>query len=78
MPVTIGPKKPSKKAALPRGFTTQSQHRPETRPPSLQGRVYNEFRPDAARGSTMPPPTGDTEEPRLSKFTGQRLNKGKR
>jgi hypothetical protein len=57
-----------------RGFTSQSPHAPETRPPNLQGRIYNEFRPDVARGSTMPPPTGDTEEPRMSK----RLSKGKR
>ena len=67
MPKTVLP--PKKKPSLPRGFTTQSTHSPETRPPSLQGRVYNEFRPDTARGSTMPPPTGDTEEPRMSRRT---------
>ena len=60
---------PPRKPTLPRGFTTQSQHSPESRPPNLVGRVYNEFRPDTARGSTMPPPTGDTEEPRTSKRT---------
>jgi hypothetical protein len=54
-----------------RGFTTQSQHAPEVRPPNLQGRVYNEFRPEVARGSTMPPPTGDTQEPRMSKRLGR-------
>ena len=57
-----------------RGFTPQSGHEPETRPPKLQGRVWNEFLPDSARGSTMPPPTTDTEEPRMSK----RLSKGRR
>jgi hypothetical protein len=57
-----------------RGFTAQAPGKPEERPPSLKGRVYNEFRPDAARGSTMPPPTGDTQEPRISK----RLNKGRK
>ena len=55
-----------------RGFTAQAPAKPDERPPSLKGRVYNEFRPDVARGSTMPPPTGDTEEPRMSK----RSNKG--
>jgi hypothetical protein len=55
-----------------RGFTAKSVHSPETRPPNLQGRVYNEFRPDAARGSTMPPPTGDTEEPRMSRRLGKK------
>ena len=54
-----------------RGFTAQSVHEPETRPPNLKGRVYNEFRPDTARGSTMPPPTDDTEEPRMSKRLGR-------
>jgi hypothetical protein len=68
MPKTLAPKKPT----LPRGFTTQSLHSPETRPPNLQGRVYNEFRPEVARGSTMPPPTGDTEEPRLSQRTAKK------
>ena len=60
------------KTKLPRGFTAQSVHSPETRPPALKDRVYNEFRPETARGSTMPPPTGDTEEPRLSKRLGKR------
>ena len=60
------------KTKYPRGFTAQSTHSPETRPPNLQGRVYNEFRPEVARGSTMPPPTGDTEEPRISKRLGKR------
>lgn len=76
MPMTIGPKTP-KKAALPRGFTTQSLHSPESRPPKLKGRVYNDFYPDKARSATMPPPTGDTEEPRMSRFKGKRLNKGR-
>jgi hypothetical protein len=55
-----------------RGFTTQQGHAPETRPPNLKDRVYNEFRPDVARGSTMPPPTGDTEEPRMSRRLGKK------
>jgi hypothetical protein len=57
-----------------RGFTAKEGHAPEVRPPDLKGRVYNEFRPNVARGSTMPPPTRDTEEPRMSK----RLGKSKR
>jgi len=61
-----------------RGFTAQAPGKPEERPPSLKGRVYNEFRPDVARGSTMPAPTGDTQEPRMSKFTGKKgLSKGR-
>lgn len=60
------------KQQLPRGFTAQSLHSPESRPPNLKGRVYNEFRPDVARGSTMPAPTGDTQEPRLSKRLGKK------
>jgi hypothetical protein len=54
-----------------RGFTAQAPGKPEERPPSLKGRVYNEFRPDVARGSTMPAPTGDTQEPRMSKRLGK-------
>jgi hypothetical protein len=61
-------------AKYKRGFTAHAPAKPDERPPNLKGRVYNEFRPEAARGSTMPPPTGDTQEPRISK----RLNKGKR
>lgn len=61
-------------AKYKRGFTSKELHPSDERPPSLKGRVYNEFRPDAARGSTMPPPTTDTQEPRLSK----RLNKGRK
>jgi len=58
-----------------RGSTSQAPGKnPQDRAPNLQGRVYNEFRPDVARGSTMPPPTSDTEEPRLS----MRLNKGRK
>jgi hypothetical protein len=55
----------------PRGFTAKQGHAPEVRPPNLKGRVFNEFRPDSARGSTMPPPTGDTQEPRLSRRLGK-------
>lgn len=58
-------------AKYKRGFTAKSLHAPEERPPNLKGRVYNEFRPEVARGSTMPPPTGDTEEPRLSRRLGK-------
>jgi hypothetical protein len=65
------------KAKLPRGFTAQSAHSPESRPPKLQGRVYNDFYPEKARSAVMPPPTGDTEEPRLSKRKGP-LSKGRR
>ena len=57
-------------AKYKRGFTAKELHPSDERPPNLKGRVYNEFRPDTARGSTMPPPTGDTQEPRLSKRVG--------
>jgi hypothetical protein len=73
-------------AKYKRGFTAQAPTSPDERPPNLKGRVYNEFRPDTARGSTMPPPTDDTEEPRLSKRPGGKpiskggkpLNRGRR
>jgi len=58
-------------AKYKRGMTAKSPHPDDERPPSLKGRVYNEFRPDAARGSTMPPPTGDTQEPRVSRRLGK-------
>ena len=63
-----------------RGTTAQAPGKnPQDRAPNLQGRVYNEFRPDVARGSTMPPPTSDTEEPRLSmkRGSGKGLSKGR-
>jgi hypothetical protein len=63
--------KPAPTTKFERGFTAQAPGKPEERPPSLKGRVYNEFRPDVARGSTMPPPTGDTQEPRMSKRLGK-------
>ena len=72
-------------AKYKRGFTAQPPAKPDERPPNLKGRVYNEFRPDVARGSTMPSPTGDTEEPRLSKrmvkgplAKGSPLSKGRK
>ena len=76
MPKTIAPTRG--KPTLPRGFTAQSRHSPESRPPDLKGRVYNEFFPNEPRGSTMPAPTGDTEEPRLSKRSGKGLSKKRR
>jgi hypothetical protein len=60
------------KTVLPRGFTAQSLHSPESRPPKLQGRVYNDFYPEKARSAVMPPPTEDTEEPRMSKRLGKK------
>jgi hypothetical protein len=74
----LPPKKTAKQPSLPRGFTPQPGHSPDSRPPNLQGRVFNEFRPDVARGSTMPPPTGDTEEPRGGKRSGKGLSKGQK
>lgn len=62
-------------AKYKRGFTAQAPANPDERPPALKGRVFNEFRPEVARGSTMPPPTGDTQEPRMS---SKRLNKGRK
>jgi hypothetical protein len=62
----------AKKPTYSRGMTFQSQHSPETRPPRVQGRVGNEFWPDKVRSATMPPPTDDTEEPRMSKREGAR------
>jgi hypothetical protein len=58
-------------AQYKRGFTAKEQHPSEERPPKLKGRVANEFKPDIARGSTMPPPTDDTQEPRLSRRLGK-------
>ena len=58
-------------AKYKRGFTAKEAHPSDERPPALKGRVYNEFKPDTARGSTMPPPTSDTQEPRFSKRLGK-------
>jgi hypothetical protein len=57
-----------------RGFTYTPKHPPELRPPKLEGRVGNEVYPDKARSAMMPPPTEDTQEPRMSR----RLGKGRR
>jgi hypothetical protein len=54
-----------------RGSTAKSVHKPETRPPKLKGRVSNDFFPNPARSATMPPPTTDTQEPRMSKRLGK-------
>jgi hypothetical protein len=59
------------KAKLPRGFTAQAGHNPADRPAKVQGRVMNDFWPDRMRSAVMPPPTGDTEEPRLSRRLGK-------
>jgi hypothetical protein len=64
-------------AKYKRGFTAKSLHPSDERPPKLQGRVYNDFYPEKARSAVMPPPTGDTEEPRLSRRKGP-LSKGRR
>jgi hypothetical protein len=72
--------KGGKMASTPKGNATRYDRgstatapgkNPQDRAPNLQGRVYNEFRPDSARGSTMPPPTKDTEEPRMSSRQGK-------
>jgi hypothetical protein len=61
-------------ATYKRGFTAQAPAKPDERPAKLTGRVYNDFYAEKARSAVMPPPTADTQEPRMSK----RLNKGRR
>jgi hypothetical protein len=58
-------------AKYKRGFTAQAPAKPDERPPKLKGRVYNDFYAEKARSAVMPPPTGDTQEPRLSKRLGK-------
>jgi hypothetical protein len=60
-------------AKYKRGFTAKERHPPDERPPkvSLNKRVINDWTPDRARSATMPPPTGDTEEPRQSRRLGR-------
>ena len=62
-----------------RGFTAQLTHAPDARPAKIQGRTYNDFYPDKPRSAVMPAPTGDTQEPRMSKRLGKKgLSKGRR
>ena len=50
-----------------RGFTAQAPGKnPADRPPKLERGVSNDFFRGAARSAVMPPPTGDTQEPRMS------------
>ena len=65
-PVKRGQKPPPQ---YPRGFTAQAPAPPDRRPPKLSGGVFNEFDPKT-RGALMSPPTGDTQEPRLSRWEG--------
>ena len=62
-----------------RGFTAQPPGKnPADPPPRLSKGVTNDFRRDSARSAVMPAPTGNTQEPRLSKFTGKKgLSKGR-
>jgi hypothetical protein len=62
----------------PRGDTAKPPgKKPGDRPPTLSKGVFNDFRRDSARSAVMPPPTGDTQEPRLSKRGGKGLSKGR-
>lgn len=65
-------------AKYKRGFTFHPEHAPDERPQKLQGRVFNDFWPDKARSAMMPPPTGDTQEPRMSKRLGKPTAKGRK
>lgn len=64
---------------LERGFTAQAPGKnPADRPPKLSKGVTNDFFRGPARSAVMPPPTTDTQEPRMSKFTGKKgLSKGR-
>ena len=42
-------------------------HDPAKRPPKLKGRVANDVYSQTARSAVMPPPTKDTQEPRMSR-----------
>jgi hypothetical protein len=56
-----------------RGFTAQAPGKnPADPPPKLSKGVTNDFRRDTARSAVMPPPAGDTQEPRMSQYTGPR------
>jgi hypothetical protein len=61
-----------------RGFTAKTLHPPEQRPPRIKGGVYNDFYPERVRSAVMPPPTGDTQEPRLSKRLLKPTAKGRK
>ena len=58
---------------LPRGKTFKVKHAPEKRPPKVSGRVANDVWSNPVRSAVMPPPTGDTQEPR-----GKGLTRGRR
>lgn len=60
-----------------RGMTPKIKHDPAARPPKKTGRVANDVAP-MPRSAMMPPPTTDTQEPRLSRKTsGTSFPKGK-
>jgi hypothetical protein len=54
-------------AKLSRGSTAKPPGNPAQRPPKLKGGVANDFFPPKARSAVMPPPTKDTQEPRMSR-----------
>ena len=55
----------------PRGFTAQAPGKnPADRPPKLSNGVSNDFFRGSARSAVMPPPTRDTQEPRMSSRQG--------
>jgi hypothetical protein len=58
-------------AKYKRGFTAKELHPSDERPPRIKGGVYNDFYPERVRSAVMPPPTGDTQEPRMSKRLGK-------
>jgi hypothetical protein len=65
------PPKGSGSTQYERGFTAQPPGKnPADRPPKLARGVTNDFHREPARSAVMPAPTGDTQEPRMSAYTG--------
>jgi hypothetical protein len=54
-------------AKFTRGSTAKTTHSSQTRPPAVKGGVSNDFLPPKTRSAVMPPPTKDTQEPRMSR-----------
>ena len=63
---------------LPRGKTFMPKGNPAKRPPKLKGKVANDLWPNPARSAAGPPPTTDTQEPRMSRGKGKGLTRGRR
>lgn len=65
------PPKGTGSSTYERGFTAQAPGKnPADRPPKLAKGVSNDFFRGSARSAVMPPPTGDTQEPRMSSRQG--------